>query len=92
MCVLRTGAAWRKPARSRRSNRSARRYAVTPRGNYAAYPVTSAVIEGGNVGIGLIRKRARGLLDTEHFKLKIRQPNRPDTAEPFYPLPRPSCP
>ncbi len=59
--------------------------------NYAAYPITSAVIEAGNVGIGLIRKRARGLLDTEYFKLKIRQLNLPDTAEPFYPLRRPGC-
>lgn len=56
--------------------------------NYAAYPITSAAIEAGNVGIGLIRKRARGLLDTEYFKLKIRQLNLPDTAEPFYPLHR----
>ncbi len=59
--------------------------------NYAAYPITSAVIEAGNVGIGLIRKRARGLLDTEYFKLKIRQLNLPDTAEPFYPLRGPGC-
>ncbi len=56
--------------------------------NYAAYPITSAAIEAGNVGIGLIRKRARGMLDTEYLKLKIRQLNLPDTAEPFYPTRR----
>lgn len=54
--------------------------------NYASYPITSAAIEAGNVGIGLIRKRARGMLDTEYLKLKIRQLNLPDTAEPFYPI------
>lgn len=54
--------------------------------NYAAYPITSAAIEAGNVGIGLIRKRAGGMLDTECLKLKIRQLNLPDTAEPFYPI------
>lgn len=56
--------------------------------NYAAYPITSAAIEAGNVGIGLIRKRARGMLDTEYLKLKIRQLNLPDIAEPFYPIRR----
>lgn len=56
--------------------------------NYAAYPITSAAIEAGNVGIGLIRKRARGMVDTEYLKLKIRQLNLPDTAEPFYPIRR----
>ena len=30
-------------------------------------------MEAGNVAIGMIRKRARGLLDIEYFKLKIRQ-------------------
>lgn len=54
--------------------------------NYAAYPITSAAIEAGNVGIGLIRKRARGIIDTEYLKLKIQQLNSPDTAEPFYPI------
>ena len=54
--------------------------------NYAAYPITGAAIEAGNVGIGLIRKRARGMPDTEYLKLKIRQLNLPDTAEPFYPI------
>jgi transposase len=41
--------------------------------NYAKHPLTTARIEAGNVGIGLIRKRARGVRDTEYFKLKIRQ-------------------
>ena len=49
--------------------------------NYAAHPITTARLEGGHVAIGLIRKRARGLLDTEYFKLKIRQ-----TAVPEPPL------
>jgi len=35
-----------------------------------------------NVGIGLIRKRARGIRDIEYFKLKIRQLGTPETA-PF---------
>lgn len=56
--------------------------------NYAAYPITSAAIEAGNVGIGLIRKRARGMVDTEYLKLKIQQLNLPDTTEPFYPIRR----
>ncbi len=55
-------------------------------------PITSAAIEAGNVGIGLIRKRARGMLDTEYLKLKIRQLNLPDTAEPFYPIRRVKTP
>jgi transposase len=41
--------------------------------NYAKHPLTTARIEAGNVGIGLIRKRARGIKDSEYFKLKIRQ-------------------
>lgn len=41
--------------------------------NYAKHPITTARLEGGNVAVGMIRKRARGLLDTEYFKLKIRQ-------------------
>lgn len=41
--------------------------------NYADHPITTARLEGGHVAIGLIRKRARGLLDTRYFKLKIRQ-------------------
>lgn len=41
--------------------------------NYAHHRITTARLESGNVAVGLIRKRARGLLDTEYFKLKIRQ-------------------
>ena len=41
--------------------------------NYAKHKLTSARIEAGNISIGMIRKRARGIRDTEYFKLKIRQ-------------------
>lgn len=40
---------------------------------YARFKLTTARIEAGNVAIGMIRKRARGLLDQDYFKLKIRQ-------------------
>ena len=36
--------------------------------NYAKHKLTSARIEAGNVSIGMIRKRARGIRDTEYFK------------------------
>jgi len=52
--------------------------------NYAKYQLTSARIEAGNVSIGLIRKRARGIRDTEYFKLKIRQTSIPDNQSMFY--------
>ena len=52
--------------------------------NYAKYQLTSARIEAGNVSIGLIRKRARGIRDTEYFKLKIRQTSIPDKQSMFY--------
>jgi len=52
--------------------------------NYAKYRLTSARIEAGNVSIGLIRKRARGIRDTEYFKLKIRQTSVPDDKSMFY--------
>ena len=48
---------------------------------YARFKLTTARIEAGNVAIGMIRKRARGLLDQDDFKLKIRQ-----TAVPELPL------
>ena len=51
--------------------------------NYAKHRLTSARIEAGNVGIGMIRKRARGIRDTEYFKLKIRQTSVPDQASMF---------
>ena len=52
--------------------------------NYAKHPLTTARIEAGNVGIGLIRKRARGIRDTEYFKLKIRQLSVPENGAMFY--------
>jgi transposase len=51
--------------------------------NYAKHRLTSARIEAGNVSIGLIRKRARGVRDTEYFKLKIRQTSIPDNISMF---------
>jgi len=53
--------------------------------NYAKHKLTSARIEAGNISIGMIRKRARGIRDTEYFKLKIRQSSLPDTQSMFYP-------
>lgn len=41
--------------------------------NYAKHKLTSARIEAGNIAIGMIRKRARGILDTEYFKLKSKR-------------------
>lgn len=52
--------------------------------NYAKHPITTARIEAGNVGIGLIRKRARGIRDTEYFKLKIRQLSVAENIPIFY--------
>ncbi len=52
--------------------------------NYAAHPITTARLEAGNVSIGLLRKRARGLRDTEYFKLKIFQLNTPDSPSFLY--------
>ena len=52
--------------------------------NYAKHKLTSARIEAGNVSIGMIRKRARGIRDTEYFKLKIRQSSLPDNQSMFY--------
>ena len=52
--------------------------------NYAKHQLTSARIEAGNVSIGLIRKRARGIRDTEYFKLKIRQTSVPDDQSMFF--------
>ena len=52
--------------------------------NYAKYHLTTARIEAGNVGIGLIRKRARGIRDTEYFALKIRQLSVPEEESIFY--------
>lgn len=52
--------------------------------NYAKHQLTSARIEAGNVSIGMIRKRARGIRDTEYFKLKIRQLSQPEDKAIFY--------
>jgi transposase len=52
--------------------------------NYATHKLTSARIEAGNISIGMIRKRARGIRDTEYFKLKIRQSSLPDDQSMFY--------
>lgn len=52
--------------------------------NYAKHKLTSARIEAGNISIGMIRKRARGIRDTEYFKLKIRQSSQPDDQSMFY--------
>jgi transposase len=52
--------------------------------SYAKYHLTTARIEAGNVGIGLIRKRARGICDTEYFMLKIRQLSVPENKSIFY--------
>ena len=52
--------------------------------NYAKHRITSAPIEAGNIAIGMIRKRARGLLDNEYFKLKIRQSSLPDDESMIY--------
>mgnify|MGYP001819867280 CR=1 FL=1 len=52
--------------------------------NYAKHKLTSARIEAGNISIGMIRKRARGIRDTEYFKLKIRQSSLPDKDSIFY--------
>ena len=52
--------------------------------NYAQHKLTSARIEAGNISIGMIRKRARGIRDTDYFKLKIRQSSLPDDQSMFY--------
>jgi transposase len=52
--------------------------------NDAKQQLTSARIEAGNVAIGMIRKRARGIRDTEYFILKIRQSSLPDDQSMFY--------
>ena len=53
--------------------------------NYAKYGLTSARIEAGNVAIGMLRKRARGIRDTDYFKLKIRQTSMKERYSIFYP-------
>ena len=59
---------------------------------YADHPITTSRLEAGNVAIGLLRKRARGLRDNAYFKLKILQTNTPDTPSFLHvPTPEP-CP
>jgi transposase len=55
---------------------------------YARFKLTTARIEAGNVAIGMIRKRARGLLDQHYFKLKIRQSALPETPLALFPMAR----
>ncbi len=55
---------------------------------YARFKLTTARIEAGNVAIGLIRKRARGLLDQHYFKLKIRQSATPEPPRALFPMTR----
>jgi transposase len=52
--------------------------------NYAKHQLSSARIEAGNVSIGMIRKRARGIRDTDYFKLKTRQTSVSDDRSMFY--------
>jgi len=54
--------------------------------NYAEHRITTARLESGNVAVGMIRKRARGLLDLEYFKLKIRQSAVPEPPLGLYAL------
>ncbi|MFA0717057.1 transposase, partial [Vibrio splendidus] len=53
--------------------------------NYAKYKLTNARVEAGNVSIGLLRRRARGVRDTDYFKLKIRQTSILETHSTIYP-------
>lgn len=55
---------------------------------YARFKLTTARIEAGNVAIGMIRKRARGLLDQHYFKLKIRQTAVPEPPLALFPKAR----
>ncbi|MDX8409639.1 MAG: ISL3 family transposase [Mariprofundales bacterium] len=48
--------------------------------NYAKHHISNARVEAGNVAIGLIRKRARGIKDTAYFILKIFQVSAPPDA------------
>jgi len=55
---------------------------------YARFKLTTARIEAGNVAIGMIRKRARGLLDQHYFKLKIRQSALSEPPLALFPMAR----
>lgn len=59
---------------------------------YARFKLTTARLEAGNprlrggrLAIGMIRKRARGLLDQDYFKLKIRQSAAPEPPLALFP-------
>lgn len=56
--------------------------------NYARFPITTARVEAGNVAVGMIRKRARGLLDQDYFKLKIRQSATTEQPLALFPMAR----
>lgn len=49
------------------------------------YKLTNARVEAGNVPIGLLRRRARGVRDTDYFKLKSRQTSILETHSTIYP-------
>ena len=55
---------------------------------YARFKLTTARIEAGNVAIGMIRKRARGILDQDYFKLKIRQTATTEPPLQLFPIAR----
>lgn len=55
---------------------------------YARFRLTTARIEAGNVAIGMIRKRARGLLDRHYFKLKVLQTAVPEPPLALFPKAR----
>jgi hypothetical protein len=54
--------------------------------NYAKHRQTSALIEAGNVSIGMSHKRALFIRNTEYSKLKIKQQSSlSDDQSIFYP-------
>lgn len=55
---------------------------------YARFRLTTARIEAGNVAIGMIRKRARGMLDMHYFKLKVLQTAIPEPPLALFPKAR----
>lgn len=51
---------------------------------YADHQITTAKLEGGNVSIGLLHRRARGFRGTEYLNLKIYQLNTSGTRSFLY--------
>jgi hypothetical protein len=49
---------------------------------------TGRRVEAGNFAVGMIRRRARGMLDTNCFKLKIRQSATPEPPLALFPTVR----